>query len=85
MGPALGSASALDAMVSEGEKRVKSQGDVAVNHIYEEIKRGLDHFQERAILHDENFLKRAEAEHVKKAPFWTFGCKGPWKIRAWRA
>ena len=43
MGPALGSASALDSLVNEGVKRVKSQWDVAINYIFEEAKRALDH------------------------------------------
>ena len=66
MGPALGSAGALEALVSEGEKRVKGQGDMAVNYLFDEVKRALDHFEERAVLHDENFLKKAEAENERR-------------------
>ena len=65
MGPALGCASALDSLVDEWEK-FKSQGDLAVNHIYEDTTRPLDHFEERAILHDEKFLKKAEIDHAKR-------------------
>ena len=66
MGPALGSVATLETWVHESEKRIKTQGDVAVNHLYAEIKRGLDRFEERAMLHDENFLKKAEAADAKR-------------------
>ncbi len=39
MGPALGSASTFEDMVSEGEKRVKSQEDVAINYLFDEAKK----------------------------------------------
>ena len=85
MGPALGCASALDALVDEGEKRVKSQGDLAVNYIYEEAKRALDHFEERAILHDENFLKKAATDHAKRGALLDIRVQKALEKRAWRA
>ena len=85
MGPALGSAGALDALVSEGVKRVKSQWDVAINNIFEEAKRALDHFEERENLHDENCLKKAEAEQANRGTLLDIPVQKAFEKRAWRA
>ena len=67
VGPALGSADSLVALVAEAEARVKLQGDRAVDSLLSEADQAYDRLEEKTLAHEEKFEKRAKKEFEKQA------------------
>ena len=66
VGPALGSADTLVALVAEGEARVKVQGDVAVDSLFAETDLALERLEGKVLAGEEKISERVSKEFQKQ-------------------
>ena len=84
VGPTLGSAGSIEALVAEGEARVKRQGDLAVDNLFLEEKMPLSAWTKKPLPMRKISRKRWPKSLTNEPPSWKFRSKGPWKIGVWK-